>query len=321
MSQVLPPPPVDFSIVIVNWNTCTLLKNCLQSIEQQSKSSSFEIIVIDNASSDGSGQLVRSQFPHVTLIENQENIGFAQANNQGIRQSQGRYLVLLNPDTILLNDILFEFQQIFDSQPDIGIAGANLITPNNKSQRWSRGKMLSLRTTFNHYFFLSDLFSHSRIFPGLTDNVAHPVLTDLDWVSGACLAVRRAALDQAGMFDESIFMYSEDMELCYRVKQAGYRVVYAPTAQVKHFVGQGMKQQTAEAILSAPLHSLDTLYQHLYGQVGLFPFRTIICLGTSVRFIFRLISFMLNRDEKNRYRLSEAKRNIRTAWRLWRGAY
>ena len=311
---------IDFSIVIVNWNTGDLLKACLQSIFEHSSPGTFEIIVIDNASTDGSCEIVQSHFPHVKLIRNQANLGFARANNQGIRCGQGQYVMLLNPDTCFLNNVLSQLKEVLDRQPDIGVIGTRLVTPDNTLQRWARGNMLSLRTAFNHYLFLSDLFPRRRFFAGIADNVNYQTITDMDWVSGACLTIRRAALEQVGLLDESLFMYSEDMELCYRVKQAGYRVVYLPTAQVKHFVSQSMQQQSEEKVLAGPLRSQDDFYQRLYGQKKLIFFRSIICAGTVLRLLIRLVIWLLRSGEQSRYRLREAKRNALTAVNLWRNA-
>ena len=316
--QTIHPKAIDFSIVIVNWNTGNLLKACLQSIFEQSPPGTFEIIVVDNASADDSCELMQSHFPQVKLISNQVNLGFARANNQGIRYGQGQYIMLLNPDTCFLKDVLSEIKGVLDQQPDIGIIGAQLVTPDNTLQRWARGNMLSLWTAFNHYLFLSDLFPRRRFFAGIADNVNHQMITDMDWVSGACLTIRRGIFEQVGLLDETLFMYNEDMELCYRVKQAGYRVVYLPTARVKHFVSQSMQQQSEEKILAGPLRSQDDFYQRLYGQKRLILFRSIICVGTFLRFVFRLVLLLLRSGEQSRYRLREAKRYALTAVNLWR---
>ena len=176
--------------------------------------------------------------------------------------------------------------------------------------------MLSLRTAFNHYLFLADLFPRNRFFGGLADNKDYPAVTELDWVSGACLIIRRSVLKNVGLLDESIFMYNEDMELCYRVRQAGYRVIYVPSARVKHFVSQSMQQQTVGSILAGPLYSQDALYRRLYGQKWLFLFRLVVWVGTLLRLVFRLVFIALRSDNHSRYRLHEAKRNATAAWRL-----
>jgi hypothetical protein len=311
--------PTRFSIIIVNWNTGDLLIACLQSIRQHSPPGLFEIIVVDNASTDDSCNQVQSHFPEVKLIRNQANLGFSIANNQGIRHSQGQYIMLLNPDACFLNDVLSALKQTFDPQQDIGVIGASLITPNNTPQRWARGNFLSLRTAFNHYLFLSDLFPKSRFFAGIADNVNYRTLTEMDWVSGACLTIRREALDRVGLLDESLFMYNEDMELCYRVKQGGYRVVYLPTAQVKHFVSQSMRRQPEKKIQGGPLYSQDFLYQRLYGAKGLWLFRLMICLGALLRLLFRLAMLVLRPNSRSKYRWHEARRNAANAVQLWRG--
>jgi hypothetical protein len=315
-AQIQPTEQIEVSIIIVNWNAGDLLKSCLRSITAYVRSTTFEVIVVDNASTDGSSDLAGVEFPEAELIKNQENVGFSRANNQAIRRSRGPYLLLLNPDAVLLNDILAEIKQLFTQYPDVGIIGPKLVTPDDRLQRWARGNILSLPTAFNHYLFLSELFPRSRFFQGIADNADYDHLTDMGWVSGACLAVRRSLLDQVGLLDESIFMYSEDMELCYRARQAGYRVVYAPTAQVKHFVSQSLHKQTDEAILAGPIMAQDTFYRRLYGRKGLRLFRVVICLGTLIRLILRSAGYALRPGERSRYRLYEARRHARAAWQL-----
>lgn len=312
---------MDFSIIIVNWNTRDLLKACLQSITENCSETSYEVVVVDNASSDGSNDLVKAQFSWVKLIHNQQNVGFSRANNQGILQSSGRYILLLNPDTVFLNDVLQEIRCIYDTHQDIGIIGGRLITPDNRPQRWSKGRMLSIRTAFNHYLFLSDLFPNLESCGGVADNSDYQHPADVDWVSGACLAVKRQVLDDVGLLDETIFMYSEDMDLCYRTKQAGYRVIYAPSAHIKHIMGQSLKQQTNRAVLSAPIKSQDMFYQRLYGQHRLLAFRTIVGLGSALRVIMSAVKFIFRRSNSNKYRFDEARRNFDTALNLWRESF
>lgn len=307
---------MDFSIVIVNWNTGHLLMDCLESIYRQSNPARFEVIVVDNASSDDSCRLVTARFPLVRLVSNRENVGFSRANNQGILQSRGQYVLLLNPDTLFLSDAPAKFKEIFEQYPDVGIVGGQLITPDQQPQRWTRGKTLSLRTAFNHYLFLSGLFPGSRFFSGLVDNRAYRSLAEMDWVSGACLAVRRCVLDEVGLLDESIFMYNEDAELCYRVKQAGYRVMYEPAARVQHFISQSLQQQTDEWVLDAPLTSQDRFYQRLHGRRGLFWFRLVVCLGTSLRFIIHAMMYVLRPTAGQRSRMRLARRHAVLALRL-----
>jgi hypothetical protein len=230
--------------------------------------------------------------------------------------SRGKYIVLLNPDTILLTNILQEFIEIFQANADIGIIGAKLIIPDGTLQRWSRGAILTLRSAINHYLFFSSLFPGCNFFKGIVDNVDYQRPVDVGWVSGACLAFRRELIDQISLLDETIFMYSEDMEFCYRAQQADFRVAYVPAAQVKHFVGQSFKQQQDAQILAAPLYNQGKFYQRLYGQQNLTLFRWVVWVGCLVRLGLWVLRAFWQIDHP---KLIEAKRNANTALKLLLG--
>lgn len=309
---------IDFSVVIVNWNTSALLKQCLQSVYAFETLSSFEVIVVDNASSDDSCAMVKATFPQVRLIENETNVGFARANNQGILQSYGASIILLNSDTVLLNNIFAELDATFAANDTIGIIGTALITPDNQPQRLARGKFLNLHTALNHYLFLSTLFPRHDFFAGWSDHTDYDTVTRVDWVSGACLAIRRNTLGHIGLLDEAYFMYAEDMELCYRARQAGYQVVYQPRARVQHFMGQSMKKQTSKYVLKAPLMGMDSYYQRCYGRKHLLLFRTIVSAGMLLRLLMRQIDVLVRGGDERRHRLVTAKHYAQTALWLWK---
>ena len=306
-----------FSIIVVNWNTCELLRNCLHSVRQHTTNSSFEIIVVDNASKDNSCQMLTQEFPNVRLIANSVNVGFSRGNNQAIAQSQGKYMLLLNPDTEFINDVLHIVETKFRQCDDIGIIGTKLLTPTGHPQSWVRGYMISLRTAFNHYLFLSSIFSNWQFFKGIVDNNEYPDPISVDWVSGACLAVRTSTVKQVGALDESIFMYNEDMELCYRVKKAGFQVMYVPTAKVTHWIGQSLQQQTDATVLVAPLYSQDQFYQRLYNRRNLTLFRLIVWVGTLFRLGLRLLGQTFGYGHQ--HKIIEARRNANIALELLLG--
>jgi GT2 family glycosyltransferase len=308
-----------FSVVIVNWNTSALLENCLASIASQtSPTVEYEVIVVDNASSDDSRAMVRSKFPFVHLIENTSNVGYAIANNQGIQNSQGDYIVLLNSDTVLLNDVLSHLKQGFEQNPQFGILGVKLITSDGKRQRYVRGYKLSLLSAFNHYFFVSTLLPRNSYFKGLVDNHDYDALTEMDWVSGACLAVRRTVLEKIGMLNESLFMYSEDAEFCYRAQEAGYRVGYLPTALVKHYVSQSMKKQSSYTVQATPLYSRDLVFQQLYPNQNLFLFRLIVWAGYLLRSILWGLLCVVKPTQSRQFQRDQANLYARIAFNLLR---
>ncbi|HZY44365.1 MAG TPA: glycosyltransferase family 2 protein [Anaerolineae bacterium] len=230
------------SIVIVNWNACDVLLRCLRSIEAAAPDRSTDTMVIDNASQDNSVAQIRQQFKWVTLIENAENVGFAAANNQGIRASCGEFILLLNPDTELHSDSLQHLIQFMRDHPHCGAAGPRLLKPDGTLQP-SAFPLPSLGREVWRLFQLDAikpyaLYSMSR----------WPIDTarSVESVQGACVIVRRAALDQIGLFDEDYFIYSEEIDLCHRLRKVGWSIDWVPQSKVMHYGGQSTRQVAAE---------------------------------------------------------------------------
>ncbi len=237
----------DLSIVIVNWNVRELLRRCLRAVARSSsteppKRLSMQVIVVDNASSDGSVAMLRSEFPEVNLIANEENRGFTKGNNQGVALSAGRYVLLLNPDTEVLDDALGEMVAYMDDHPGVGALGPQLIYADGRVQS-SRRRFPGMDTAFLESTFWQQSFPHSRVLSRyyVLDR-ADDEIQEVDWLVGACLLLRRKALDEVGPLDERFFMYSEEMDWCYRAKRQGWKVVYLPTARVIHHEGKSSEQ-------------------------------------------------------------------------------
>jgi hypothetical protein len=220
-----------------------LLRRCLQSI--QTAGLSLEIVVVDNASDDGSAQMVRADFPHVHLIANAKNRGFTAANNQGLAVSHGRYLLLLNPDTEVVDDALAAMVGYMDAYPEAGALGPQLRYPDGSLQP-SRRRFPTLATALMESTVVQQWWADNRVLRRYTmadtgDDAIQPV----DWVVGACLMVRRQAYEQVGGLDERFFMYSEELDWCHRIKDAGWAVMYLPTATVIHHEGKSSEQVVA----------------------------------------------------------------------------
>lgn len=232
------------AIIIVSYNTKEFLRNCIQSIFEQTKDICFEITVVDNASSDGSSEMIESEFPQVMLIKNQENVGFAKANNQGILTSTGEYVLLLNPDTVILNSALPKLVQFIQKDTSIAAVGPKLYKDEDKTYHPSTRKFTTLNYQFWAFMPLSGLvkaFYNKFIFN--EDKVK-----EVDWVWGAALLINRKALAKIGLLDEKYFVYGEEEDLCFRMKKASYKVFYYPSAHIIHYGGQSTRQVSKESI-------------------------------------------------------------------------
>ncbi len=272
-----PTPPPILSIIIVNWNVRDLLRACLASVQRSwgaggqggreagepyhftnlpiyRSTITIEVIVVDNASSDGSAEMVTAEFPWVRLIANAENRGFTGGNNQGLAISAGRYVFFLNPDTVVVGDALATMVAYLDAHPEIGALGPQL--------RYGDGSLQSSRRRFPT--FATALFESTPVgwhWPNnpwarryrmeekktfeVSETSKVSTGEEVDWLVGAALMVRREALAQVGGFDEGYFMYSEELDLCRRIKQAGWRIVYLPAAQIIHYEGKSSEQIVA----------------------------------------------------------------------------
>ncbi|MBM4467019.1 MAG: glycosyltransferase family 2 protein, partial [Chloroflexi bacterium] len=233
----------DLSIVIVNWNVRDLLRICLHSIFQLPLSNfQREVIVVDNASSDGSVAMIEEEFPQVQLIANSENVGFTVGNNQGIAASRGRYILLLNPDTEIVGDALATMVEYMDEHPQVGALGPQLLNPNGSIQS-SRRRFPTMTTAFLESTILQQRFPDNAVLRRYYI-LDHPddEIQEVDWVTGACLLARRKTVEEVGLLDEGFFMYSEELDWCRRAKERGWKVVYLPTARVIHHGAQSSEQ-------------------------------------------------------------------------------
>lgn len=232
-------PRCDISLVIVHRNGEQLLRDCLASLPSACEGIAWEAIVVDNGSTDRSTEIVREEFPGVRLIANRENLGFTKANNQGLRIAHGRYLVLLNNDTISHARAFVRAVAYLDAHRDIGVAGLKLLNPDGSRQLSCRRFPSFKQALFNRYSLLTRLFPnnpHSARY--LMTDLADDEVRDVDWVSGACMIIRRRVAAQIGGLDERFFMYSEDVDYCLRAWRAGWRVAYLPVAEITHLIGQ-----------------------------------------------------------------------------------
>ncbi|MCS7178166.1 MAG: glycosyltransferase family 2 protein [Anaerolineae bacterium] len=234
--------PCDLGIVIVNYNTRDLLRACLRTVYASQGAFTFEVCVVDNGSADGSGKMVEAEFPQVHRILNPDNRGYPVANNQGLRLlgfpdgvHAPRYALLLNPDTELPPDALAKMLAFLDAHPEAGVAGPKLIRQDGSLDLACRRSFPSPEVSFYRFSGLARLFPRSRRFGRYNLTYLDPdEMAEVDSVVGAFMMVRREAIAQVGLLDEEFFMYGEDLDWCYRIKAAGWKVYYNPEVTVLH---------------------------------------------------------------------------------------
>lgn len=239
----------DLSIIIVNFNTRELLRQCLQKIFScRLGGYTQETIVCDNGSSDGSQAMVRQEFPQVILIENRKNLGFAAANNKGIKKSLGRYLLLLNSDTEVNPQTLALMLKYMDENRQVGAATCRLVLPDGSLDPACHRGFPTPWAAFTYYAGLEKLFPRSPLFSQYHQGYKDvSVIHDVDVISGAFFLVRRAVIDTVGMLDEDYFLYAEDIDWAYRIRQAGWRIVYNPTVTTLHRKKQSGRSHASHA--------------------------------------------------------------------------
>ena len=238
---------VDVSVVIVSYNTRDLLDQCLRSVERDAGDVNCEIFVVDNASADGSADLVEREFPGVRLLRNTRNVGFAAANNQALRLAQGRYALLLNPDTVVLDGAIAATAEFMDRTPGAGVATCKVLNEDRSFQTCygesfpSIGFILTGGSRVR--IALASLFMSQRYLASSgfdTDSISRAHM--VPWVMGAFMMIRSEVIAQIGMLDENLFMYGEEPDFCYRAAQAGWQRWYTPDGHIIHLGGQSTKQ-------------------------------------------------------------------------------
>lgn len=242
---------MKLSVVIVNYNVKYFLEQCLHSVRRAMKSIDGEVYVVDNNSVDGSIKMLEEKFPEVILIANKDNHGFSKANNQAIRVSKGKYVLLLNPDTIVEDDTFRKVLAFMDEHPDAGGLGVKMIDGKGRFLPESKRGLPKPSVAFYKIFGLSKLFPRSRVFGQyhltyLDKEKTHQV----DVLSGAFMLLRRETLDKAGLLDETFFMYGEDIDLSYRITQAGYKNYYYPEARIIHYKGESTKKSSVNYVFT-----------------------------------------------------------------------
>ncbi len=274
------------SIVIVNYNVKEYLEQALLSLQRALRKYSHEIFVVDNASVDGSVTYIRQRFPEITLIENPENLGFGRANNIALKRVRGKFVVLINPDTVVQEDTFEKLLDFFDREPDAGAATCKIINPDGSFSVDCRHSIPTPSIAFWKVIGLSKLFPRSKIFARYNLTYMDPDETyPVPAISGSFMMIKKEVLDKVGFFDERFFMYCEDIDLCHRINQTQYQIYYVPTTQIIHYKGESTRKDNLDYVITFN-KALYQFFQKYYAQHTAFFFRWLITLGIVFRGMF-----------------------------------
>jgi GT2 family glycosyltransferase len=280
----------DLSIIIISYNTKELLKNCIKSIYQTVRNRSYEIIVVDNASSDGSPDLIEREFKDITVIRNRENVGFARANNQAIKLAKGGYLLLLNSDTILREGTVGTLLDFIAKNPDAAAVGPKVLNPDEALQNKGflfPSVVFSLLVLSGINKFLDEKLK-CRIFPRFYWDEND--VKNVDYLQGSCFLIKKETVDIIGLLPEVYFMYYEEAEWCYRAKKHGYKIWYVPTARIIHVHAASPLDGRGEIFENSRL----LFYRR---NIGTVKGAVIAALMISASLVDFLICFLFEKDE------------------------
>ena len=285
-------PPMDISVVIVGWNAKRYLELCLNSLYEAPARRNMEILVVDNASSDGSSEMIKTKFPQVKLIRSEENLGFAKGNNLAIRQCQGRYIALVNPDVIVFSGCLDALADFLDQNPKVGDVGPRVLNPDMTMQSTCR-RFPTLWNNFCSATGLAAKFKNSRFFAGEhMFYFPHDRTLAVDVLVGCFSMIRREAFDDVGLLDENLFMYGDDVDWCRRARKAGWQVVFFPGARAIHDRGKITAPYPVRFAVAQQRSILYYWHKHhgFWGQLGI---RGIMLLHHLARYAFAMIACVL----------------------------
>lgn len=276
--------PAELTIIIVSWNVKELLRECLRSIYEQTRTVKFEIVVVDNASSDGSGAMLAREFTQVRLIACSKNVGFAAGNNIGFQHAHGRYIGLLNPDTVLLNDVFGPLVSRLERSSSVGLVGPKLLSPDGSVQYPCARRFATLGSEIRALTGLGLRREGVRVTSTALPPSAYEVSRTVECISGACMVLRREILAGDRIFDEVFFMYGEDIDLCFETAVKGWQTYYVHDALVRHYSGASSSRDTSAALLYA-LHARYYFLTKRYGRQAGRIFRWLTFLISAAKLI------------------------------------
>ena len=281
---------MNLSIIVVTWNSEKYIQNCLDSILLSSGDLHYEIILVDNGSSDQTTRMVEDLYPQVNLIQNKENLGYAKANNQGIEECRGEYILLLNPDTEILENSLTRMIRFMEENSKAGALGPRLLNPDRTLQPSCR-EFPTYATLIWEFSGLSRLFPKSKIFGRWRMGYFEfDQSREVDQPMGSCLMLRRKTVEAVGDFDEHFTMFFNDVDLCYRIKKAGWKIFYYPRAEILHYKGTSTRQVKRKMIWLSHLAFIQYFKKHKTGLLNhlvLYLFCVPLFLFALPRMIFK----------------------------------
>lgn len=287
---------MKLSIILVNWNTEDLTRQTLESVFKETKNLDFEVIVVDNNSTrDNSVEMIKREFPQVVLIENEDNLGFGRANNQGMKIANGDYIFLLNTDTIVLGGGINKLVDYLDNHPDIMRVGPKLLNEDRTFQYACRRKLPTPINSFFHLFGLVKIFKKNKKINEYKQYSTNPDKTEqVEAISGAAMMFRREVFDMTGGFDEDFFLYGEDLDFCKRIFDRGWKTVYVHDAEIIHLGGASTGKRRTKSLINF-YDSMWIYYKkHYYKDHNMFV-RLVVYLGIKLKLSIVLVLNFLKR--------------------------
>jgi GT2 family glycosyltransferase len=290
--------PFDLSICIVTYKARDLLRDCLSSVASSTSSANYEIIVLDNGSYDGVAEMLQQEFPSVYFIQNNTNDGYTKPMNQALQAGRGRYLVQLNPDTVILPSAFERLLEFMDSHPEVGICGPKVLNADGTLQKPCRRGESRPWAVISYFSGLSAMFPKSRLFGGYLLNYMDEDEThEVAGVSGSCMLIRREVVDQIGYLDERFYAYQEDADYCFQAIKAGWKVYYVPAAQIIHYGGQGGSRVEPYRSILAWHRSYWLYYRKNFASDYFFMFNWIYYLLIGFKLVYSLLVNSIRKEK------------------------
>jgi GT2 family glycosyltransferase len=275
---------VDMSVVLVCWNNKAYLDPCLRSLYESGLKSTFDVIVVDNGSTDGSQQMLAEKYPHVKLIQNGENVGLGKASNQGIEATNGRYVLLLNNDTLVSGPALDVLVEYLDAHPEAGAAAGRLLNPDGSFQ----SGFAPFSTLLEEFLIATHI--GELLWPAYPSHGDSKEIKETGWMSSACLLVRRAALDDIGLLNERYFIYGDEADLQYRLNKAGWKIVFLPNSSIVHYGGRSMDRWKRRKMV---YRGKMMFYKTNYSFLSTFLLRSMLFVMSVLKLLIWCVGFIV----------------------------